>query len=414
MKNKFTVMESEENTVLEDIEELGFLHNNLVDDVENKTDLYGDHKGSWQGLSKPTLSDEGMRATVEQHIEEIGALNENKNYVQEKIVHVNQYLLKDKFLATPSDAQSGFENYLKWCLDYGLKEIYVPVGTWYVDGLVIKTNGIIFKGEGQYSVIKLKPNSNRHLITLKKDVQFIEFHNICLDGNSSEQHDTSSGIFCESNNSHLYLNNVKIYNTYTDGIVNKGVSHSYHNVEIFNCGRFGIDFWAGDSFLNIIKISYCGQNGIVWRIGANKMFNSKIYLCGKDNPSCGAMEVMAGLYNFIFIGVDLQENWCNGLLLNDNSMIRFEGIVDSNGITTDIQETPRDELLPQRYGVLMDKVKHSSFNILSNDFRQTKVGGQHNQKAPVYATNSQNVDMIINNINTESNSTLDTGVKVLN
>lgn len=70
MKNKFTVMESEENTVLETIEELGFLHNNLVDDVENKTDLYGDHLGSWQGLSKPTLSEEGMRAIVEKISEE--------------------------------------------------------------------------------------------------------------------------------------------------------------------------------------------------------------------------------------------------------------------------------------------------------------------------------------------------------
>ena len=30
-----------------------------------KTDLNGDHKGSWQGLKKPTMSEEGLRATVE-------------------------------------------------------------------------------------------------------------------------------------------------------------------------------------------------------------------------------------------------------------------------------------------------------------------------------------------------------------
>ena len=57
---------------------------------------------------------------------------------------------------------------------------------------------------------------------------------------------------------------------------------------------------------------------------------------------------------------------------------------------------------------------YSSFNILSNDFRQTISGGQYNQKAPVKATNSQNVDMIINNINNETNADVDGGVKVLN
>ena len=332
----------------------------------------------------------------------------------EKIIHVNQYLLKDKFLATQSDAQAGFDAYLKWCLDYGMKEVYVPIGVWYVDGLEIKTNGIIFKGQGQNSIIKLKPNSNKNLITIKRDVKSVEFHDITLDGNSKKQTDRSTVLYCEGNNSYLYLNNVKIYNAYTDGIANSGVGHNYHNVEIYNCGRFGINFWAGDSFLNMVQILYCGQNGIVWRIGANKIFNSKIYLCGKNNTSCGAMEVMDGLYNFMFIGVELQENWCNGLLLNNNKMIRFEGIVDSNGITTDIQEEQRNELIPQRYGIVMNNVQHSSFNILSNDFRQEKIGGQHNQKAPVKARNSKNVDMIINNINNETNADIDVGVNVLN
>lgn len=344
----------------------------------------------------------------------VNEINKNYDLTNEKIIHINQNLLKDKFLAEPSNSQTAFENYLKWCLDYGLKEIYVPVGTWFVDGLTINTNGIIFKGEGQYSIIKLKPNSNKNLITLKTDVQFIEFHDITLDGNKENQTNTSSILFCEGGNSHLNLHNVKIYNAYTDGIVNKGIGHCYHNVEIFNCGRFGIDFWAGDSFLNMIKISYCGQNGIVWRVGANKMFNSKIYLCGKDNPSCGAMEILPSLYNFIFVGVELQENWCNGLLLNTNSMIRFEGIVDSNGITSDIKEQQRDSSAPQRYGILMDNIKHSSFNILSNDFRQSIIGGQYNQKSPVKSTNSQNVDMIVNNINNETNADIDVGVKVLN
>lgn len=55
--NSFTVY-GDELSMLEIVDEH---HKAIV----NKTDLFGDHKGTWQGLSKPTLSEEGMRATVE-------------------------------------------------------------------------------------------------------------------------------------------------------------------------------------------------------------------------------------------------------------------------------------------------------------------------------------------------------------
>ena len=67
--NKFSVYESEEKTVLGLLGELGSQVNHNTDNLKNKTDLYGDHKGSWQGLSRPTLSEEGMRATVEDIID---------------------------------------------------------------------------------------------------------------------------------------------------------------------------------------------------------------------------------------------------------------------------------------------------------------------------------------------------------
>ena len=63
--NKFSVYASEEKTVLGLLDELGSQVNHNTDVLENKTDLHGDHKGSWQGLNRPTMSEEGMRATVE-------------------------------------------------------------------------------------------------------------------------------------------------------------------------------------------------------------------------------------------------------------------------------------------------------------------------------------------------------------
>lgn len=67
--NKFSVYESEEKTVLGLLDELGSQVNHNTDTLDSKTDLHGDHKGSWQGLNKPTMSEEGMRAIVEDIID---------------------------------------------------------------------------------------------------------------------------------------------------------------------------------------------------------------------------------------------------------------------------------------------------------------------------------------------------------
>ena len=67
--NKFSVYESEEKTVLGLLDELGSQVNHNTDSLDSKTDLHGNHLGQWQGLSSPTMSEEGMRATVEDIID---------------------------------------------------------------------------------------------------------------------------------------------------------------------------------------------------------------------------------------------------------------------------------------------------------------------------------------------------------
>ncbi|MGM9544668.1 MAG: hypothetical protein ACI3T9_06755, partial [Romboutsia timonensis] len=83
---KFTVYDNEEKTVLELLRNIGDFTNDIAIELEGKTDLNGDHKGSWQGLSKPTLSEEGMRATVEKHMHDISEL---QNDVAELFNSVN-------------------------------------------------------------------------------------------------------------------------------------------------------------------------------------------------------------------------------------------------------------------------------------------------------------------------------------
>ena len=71
--NRFSVYTSEEKTVLGVINELAQENAEVNKEInkvlEEKTDLYGDHKGSWQGLDRPTMSDEGIRSTVEDIID---------------------------------------------------------------------------------------------------------------------------------------------------------------------------------------------------------------------------------------------------------------------------------------------------------------------------------------------------------
>lgn len=81
--NKFSIYDSEEKTILKLLKSLGEQTNHNTD---NKTDVLGDHLGSWQGMTKPTMSEQGLRATVESHIIEIDKLKK----VNEKCITIEE------------------------------------------------------------------------------------------------------------------------------------------------------------------------------------------------------------------------------------------------------------------------------------------------------------------------------------
>ena len=76
---RFSVYESEEKSALGLIKELGEQSNYNTDEVERleekKLNIDGDFKGSWWGLSKPTMADEGLKAQVEKSVIDIDNLN---------------------------------------------------------------------------------------------------------------------------------------------------------------------------------------------------------------------------------------------------------------------------------------------------------------------------------------------------
>lgn len=63
--NRFSTFTSEEVSTLELIEEVGQQANANTDKLTDKTDLKGDHKGSWHGIEKPQFAEPGIAAVVD-------------------------------------------------------------------------------------------------------------------------------------------------------------------------------------------------------------------------------------------------------------------------------------------------------------------------------------------------------------
>lgn len=114
--NKFSVYESEEKTVLCLLDELGSQVNHNTSKLGNKTDLYGDHKGTWQGLNRPTMSDEGMRATVEDIIDNKippmqSSLDNIMSYDTKNKNDLSQMFQKDGFVSVITGDSISYNRY---------------------------------------------------------------------------------------------------------------------------------------------------------------------------------------------------------------------------------------------------------------------------------------------------------------
>ena len=69
-KNKFSIYKSEEKTVLKLIESIGKWLEDLIKITENKTDLHGDHKGTWQGY-RPSQVDAAISSILDKHTSQL-------------------------------------------------------------------------------------------------------------------------------------------------------------------------------------------------------------------------------------------------------------------------------------------------------------------------------------------------------
>lgn len=271
--NKFSVYESEEKTVLGLLDELGSQVNHNTDNFKNKTDLHGDHKGSWQGLSKPTLSEEGMRATVEKINEvDIPKLNEQLETIERKIdYNVLDYgIIGDGLTDYTNEINMAIQEislsgggilkfpkgeYLINTIDSNINKEVHSYGN-FEGGIHLKDNVSLI---GENAILITKQNNNKHQsIIYAREVKncTIDGFNIYGDLKTHLDLDTEwgHGIFITHSNN-ITVKNCKIYDTVGDGIY-VGIQYfntskiETENISIENClikgvSRNGISLCSG-------------------------------------------------------------------------------------------------------------------------------------------------------------------------
>lgn len=242
--NKFSVYESEEKTVLGLLDELGSQVNHNTDNFKNKTDLYGDHKGSWQGLSKPTLSEEGMRAAVEDIIDnKIPSIKTSLDTMESKIERIDIDISKHY----NGNWDDTFKNCLELINNNGGGKLYIPniediniTETIKIySNTEIYSNGAIINFSG---VSRLFENVNR--TTSEKDKNITLKGIVCVNKNRLTDNSRQHGVSFH-NTENIIIENCEFIDFSGDGIYIGANGYGCKNVTIKNnivnnWGRMGI------------------------------------------------------------------------------------------------------------------------------------------------------------------------------
>ena len=168
-KNRFSIYKNEEKTVLkllesvskwidvitvkvDEVDNLSTENKNKkvsYDDLHNKYKLTQDgqnanYNGKWQGLNRPTLSDEGMRATVEKIIDEdLPSIIKHTT----PTVNVGSFnVFKDDLT---KDSTQGFQDAIDYAMTKGGGIVSVPSGKYLINGTIIIPSEVKLVGSGK-------------------------------------------------------------------------------------------------------------------------------------------------------------------------------------------------------------------------------------------------------------------------
>lgn len=334
-KAKFNVYDSEEKTVLKLLTNLSNFIGELTGEVDKKTDLNGDHKGSWQGLNRPTLSEEGMRATVENLDGKV------KLFDKKGLVFNGSYKdLKDLLENCPNVSEKG-----------GV--IYLPSGIIEIEPFELGDR-IILKGCGTgATILKQKGNTTGDFITVSNNNNFSAIYDLTIDGNLENNLNGGNGVIIKSaptwsthdinlvinklikkadTYSHFNMDNVIVRNNRMNGIKIEQIRYAINinNVHSVKNEEFGIYNLSTDNMFSNLYLEKNGCGGLYEEGKNNKWSIIKAIWNGEKNRTYGGVFIKGN--NNTFIGVESQDNYTHGFRLNvggGNTLIGC--LADANG-----------------------------------------------------------------------------------
>lgn len=351
-KNKFSIYKNEEKTVLKLLESISKWLEKIIIGLDGKTDLYGDHKGSWQGLSKPTLSEEGMRATVEQLIDEtIPHINSQMEHITNYDKN-NNILYAKKHFNLKTDGTDCSQEFINMCNFISNKEniklIFEP-GVYnlenVIDAKIINTKKLLIEGN--------KAELKRTSCDTPKSFIFIDN---CIDITIKDLNFTGAGqqATINSNEDGLQFRlceDVKVLNCKFFGLggCSIRVGHGTDSVQQGPINKVVVD---GCTFEQCFQTSttpsgctnYIFTNNIIYNTAGSCKFASR-YEQGKNliivnnivrttsNLNVQGGFEIAGYSNITIKNNIIESRRDSGIVLYNNDRVGFNNMIDSVDIS---------------------------------------------------------------------------------
>lgn len=343
-KNKFSIYKSEEKTVLKLIESLGKWLEELIKVSDNKTDLYGDHKGSWQGLNRPTLSEEGMRATVEKLSDEFENVIKPIAIRQGNIKEINvlDYGVKN-------DGETDNTTIINQLISEGYTNLKFPKGVYLLS--INAVSHLTIKGDGKNeTILRQVGGSNKNVINIIDGVSHVDIKNLTIEGNSNNT--KGHGIFIKGTTTEDYCNYIFLENVYINKVVEDGFHCEGYSVEnkLTNCfisrsGKRNVYNEGHDLFMINTKLQRAGEENII-TTGSNCFLSNLHLIYGnmlqkdldKNSSSLKYSMVIKGS-RCSFSNINCQDCFGHGVLIENAVDINLSNfLVDAVGINRDETE----------------------------------------------------------------------------
>lgn len=335
-KNKFSIYKNEEKTVLKLLESISKWLEKIIIGLDGKTDLYGDHKGSWQGLNKPTLSEEGMRATVEKLNDETiphinSQMEKNKNSIDMityNIAYLEDYESFTENILINEVSYKCWDNALKQaCLEVGWGKVIIKGGRHYFNKLIEVPENILIEGENMnISEFAATPVFTGelfvHLINKASGIYTLQ-----INGNNVEN---LVGLKTEGEHTFKVHDLYFLYFKKSKAAILDGMNQDVKNIKFYQCKE--IDIIGSDNAFSHFMFSTCVTAKLG---GGNNRYYDMSYKGGEYHKDFDYTDtyglVLTGSRNF-YNTVEAQDAFWHGINLTYLERSFLNGVLaDRNG-----------------------------------------------------------------------------------